>query len=63
MTKDEEKIHSLKEKLYAFEAVLTMLVELKEHKDNNGKDEKYLKHQPIAWNNAFILLKRKELVK
>ncbi len=62
MTKDEEKIHSLKEKLYSFEAVLTMLVELKEHKDKHGKDEKYLIHQPIAWENAFRLLKRKKLL-
>jgi len=33
------------------------LVKLKEHKDENGKDEFYLKHQPHVWEYAKHVLK------
>lgn len=36
------------------------LVKLKEHKDTNGKDEFYQKHQPIMWEYAKQVLKKCE---
>lgn len=38
------------------EIVLQNLVDLKDYKDENGKDKYYLEQQPIAWAKARILL-------
>ncbi len=52
----KETKNKFMDKHYSCEAVITMLVELKEYKDKFGKDEKYLERQPIAWNRARRLI-------
>jgi hypothetical protein len=37
---------------------LEHLIQLKDWKDKHGKDEHYLKAQPIAWDNARKALKK-----
>lgn len=37
---------------------LKELIQVKEWKDKNGKDEHYLKAQPIAWDNARKALEK-----
>ncbi len=53
-----DKIKELEDTHYRFVAVLTILLELKDHKDAFGKDEHYLMNQPIAWANARNLLNK-----
>ena len=36
--------------------ILTRLVNLKAHKDKYGKDEIYIKEQPILWDKAKAIL-------
>ena len=37
--------------------ILTRLVDLKDYKDKYGKDEHYLREQPVLWEKARTLLK------
>ena len=46
-----------KEKVSELTNVLKLLVHLKSHKDENGKDEWYLLMQPRAWHKARKVLK------
>lgn len=55
MTKDQE-IAALKVQVEMFRKHLRELVELKDHKDEHGKSEYYLAHQPLAWMTARSLL-------
>ena len=57
-TEDEEEINELEKLTKLFVSshklldALQQLLIVKEYKDKNGKDEIYLKSQPIAWELA-----------
>lgn len=55
----EETIKQQAERIKKLEAVkdaLVTLVQLKEHKDMQGKNNYYLHYQPIAWEVARVAL-------
>lgn len=52
-TKDlTDEVERLRARIGELESALTELIQVKEWKDKYGKDEHYLKAQPIAWGNA-----------
>jgi len=53
-----DKYKELVDLNYSLIDLLSILVELKDHKDKFGKDEYYLENQPIAWANARNLLNK-----
>jgi len=54
---EQEEINRLRDVNAVLSATLQSLVDLKDHKDKNGKDKYYLKNQPLAWDYARNILK------